>query len=102
MRVKASLSHPYCLYRWLQSTAFSQGSEACAVTTTQLVAWLTAGVSSARLARVVSQRGLATLPTNRELRQVEAAGAAKDLMRVLDFRERAVGADRTRHSCRAC
>ena len=53
------------------------------VTTTQVVAWLTGGVSSARLARLVHERGLATLPTQTELRQVEAAGAGKDLMRIL-------------------
>lgn len=53
------------------------------VNTTQLTAWLMAGVSSGRLARLVGERGLATLPTRTELRQVEAAGADKDLVRVL-------------------
>src|ERR1700680_2032975 len=54
-----------------------------AVDTTQVAAWLTGGVSSSRLARLVAERGLATLPTNNELRQLESAGASKDLLRVL-------------------
>ena len=53
------------------------------VDTTQLAAWLIGGVPSARLARLVAERGLATLPTNNELRQIESAGANKDLLRVL-------------------
>ena len=52
------------------------------VNTTQLAAWLAGGVSSARLARLVEERGLATLPTHNELRQLESAGAGKDLMSV--------------------
>src|SRR5271156_4456416 len=40
--------------------------------TTQLTAWLIGGVSSSRLAGLVEERGLATLPTRTELRQVEA------------------------------
>jgi tetratricopeptide (TPR) repeat protein len=57
--------------------------DSSSVTTTQLAAWLIGGVSSRRLARLVEERGLATLPTHAELRQVEAAGAEKDLVRVL-------------------
>ena len=62
--------------------------------TTELAAWLIGGVPSTRLARLVAERGLATLPTNHELRQIEsvaatggASGAANgennDLLRVL-------------------
>jgi len=54
-----------------------------AVDTTQLTAWLIGGVSSSRLARLVEERSLATLPTHTELRQLEAAGAEKDLMRAV-------------------
>jgi tetratricopeptide (TPR) repeat protein len=54
-----------------------------ALDTTQLVAWLMGGVSSSRLARLVAERGLATRPTNHELKQLESAGAGKDLMCVL-------------------
>ena len=53
------------------------------VDTTQLVAWLTGGVSTSRLARLVTERGLATLPTRTELGQVESAGADGNLMRAL-------------------
>jgi tetratricopeptide (TPR) repeat protein len=53
------------------------------ITTTDLVAWMTSGISSVRLARLVQERGLATLPTNKELRQLESVGASKDLMRVV-------------------
>ncbi len=51
--------------------------------TTQLTAWLIGGVPSSRLARLVAERGLATLPTRNELRQIESAGANKGLLRVL-------------------
>jgi tetratricopeptide (TPR) repeat protein len=65
------------------------------VNTTQLAAWLIGGVPSTRLARLVAERGLATLPTNSDLRQIESVagdggvdGAAngeanKALLRVL-------------------
>jgi tetratricopeptide (TPR) repeat protein len=53
------------------------------IDTTQLAAWLIGGIPNSRLARLVAERGLATLPTNNELRQIESAGANKDLLRVL-------------------
>ena len=53
------------------------------VNTTQLAAWLIGGVPSSRLASLVAARGLATLPTRKELRQMESAGANQDLMGVL-------------------
>ncbi len=53
------------------------------IDTTQLTAWLAGGVPSSRLVRMVAERGLATLPTRRELEQVESAGANQDLMKVL-------------------
>ena len=61
----------------------TQNIDTQAVTTTELVAWMAGGVSSSRLARLVGERGLATLPTNLELRQLELAGAGKSLMNVL-------------------
>jgi tetratricopeptide (TPR) repeat protein len=61
----------------------TQPSNGKSINTTQLAAWLTGGVPSSRLARLVAERGLATLPTNNELRQLESAGASKDLIRVL-------------------
>src|SRR5271166_3006904 len=65
------------------SVPSNHNQQAQPVNTTQLAAWLAGGVPSARLARLVAEHGLATLPTNRELRQVETAGANKDLLRVL-------------------
>ncbi len=54
------------------------------VNTTQLTAWLAGGVPGSRLARVVSERGLANLPTHNELHQLEGSGAGKELMRVVN------------------
>ncbi len=84
LRIKAIV---FLLGSTLAATAASC-AEVCsagsaAVDTTQLTAWLIGGVTTNRLARLVRERGLATLPTHAELRQVEAAGAGKDLMRVL-------------------
>ena len=65
------------------------------VSTTQIAAWLAGGFSSNRLARLVAAHGLATLPTEKELRQMQSAGANKDLMTVLrsgNARSAAVGA----------
>jgi tetratricopeptide (TPR) repeat protein len=53
------------------------------LTTTQIAAWLVGGFSGNRLALLVAERGLATLPTKSELRQMESAGANQDLMTVL-------------------
>ena len=84
MRIKASL----LVSLFVLATVAAQSSErrdpqSRAVTTTQLAAWLTGGVSSSRLARLVSERGLATLPTRGEMKQLESAGAGKDLMKVV-------------------
>jgi len=83
VRIKASLA----LSLFVLATVAAHSSErpdpqSRAVTSTQLAAWLTGGVSSSRLARLVSERGLATLPTQAELKQLEVAGAGKDLMRI--------------------
>lgn len=51
--------------------------------TTEVVAWLTAGISTARLVRLVHERGLAVALSEDETRQVAAAGAGKDLVRAL-------------------
>ena len=49
----------------LAATA-AHAADGRSVNTTELAAWLTGGVSSSRLARIVKERGLATLPTRRE------------------------------------
>ena len=79
MRVKAAL---FVLMLILAATA-AYSSDNQPINTTQLAAWLTAGVPGTRLARLVEERGLATLPTSNELHQLEAAGAGKELMKVV-------------------
>src|SRR5882724_5257682 len=72
----------------------ASASEAEPVNSTQVTAWLVGGVSSSRLARLVKERGLATLPTRSELHAAASAGAEKDLMTVLSagkVRSAAVG-----------
>jgi len=64
-------------------TSDAPASGTPAVNTTQVVAWLTGGISSGRLARLVEERGVASLPTRNELRQLESAGAGKELIRAL-------------------
>ena len=64
-------------------SADSRPADVQPVTTTQLTAWLTGGVSSERLARLATERRLATLPTQNEIEQMELAGAGKDLVKVL-------------------
>jgi len=85
VRVKALLS--ILIFNLAAACAAdSSGSQLChqqPVTTTQLAAWLAGGVSGSRLARLVVERGLATLPTRTELHQMEVAGASKELMTVL-------------------
>src|SRR5271157_401102 len=79
VRVKASR---FLLF-FVLATAAAYSADTPAVDTTQLAAWLTGGVSSSRLARLVEERGVATLPTRNELRQLESAGADQELIRVL-------------------
>jgi len=71
------------LFAVLSASSSAFCAEAQPVNTTQLAAWMTGGVSSSRLARLVCERGLATLPTQSELRQIESAGAGPDLMQIL-------------------
>ena len=61
-----------------------QNADSQPVTTTDLAAWLTGGVSSSRLARLAADRKVANLPTHAEIRQLQAAGAGKDLVKVLN------------------
>src|SRR5579859_6145936 len=86
--VKAKASLLLFCFVFVLAPVFAHSSEgqiaaSSPITTTQLAAWLTGGVSSSRLARLVKERGLATLPTQKELRDIESAGAGKDLLKVL-------------------
>jgi len=53
------------------------------VDTTQLMAWLTAGISGRRLIRLVHEGGFGAAPTASEIQQLAAAGADKDLLSTL-------------------
>jgi tetratricopeptide (TPR) repeat protein len=55
-------------------------SESQPVNTTELMAWLTAGVPTSRLARIVQERGIARIPGRQQIRQLEAAGADRTLV----------------------
>lgn len=67
-----------------QSGQEEHGSlKAKAIDQTQIVAWLTAGMPSYRVAQLVQQRGLAIAPTHEQLHQLEAAGATPNLLHAL-------------------
>ena len=53
----------------------AHSSESQPVNSTQLMAWLTAGVPSSRLVRIVQERGIASVPGKEQIRQLESAGA---------------------------
>jgi protein O-GlcNAc transferase len=57
------------------------------VNSIQLVAWLTAGVSSGRLVRIIQERGIASTPGKEQIRQLESAGADANLLRTLATRK---------------
>jgi tetratricopeptide (TPR) repeat protein len=63
-------------------------SFAAPVDATQIAAWLTGGISSARLVRIVQSNGLAQTITPEQLRQLEAAGAEKNLIQALTTQEK--------------
>jgi superkiller protein 3 len=61
----------------------AHSSESQPVNSAQLMAWLTAGVPSSRLVRIVQERGIASVPGKEQIRQLEAAGADPTLVRTL-------------------
>ncbi|MFZ0731497.1 MAG: tetratricopeptide repeat protein [Candidatus Sulfotelmatobacter sp.] len=83
VRIKASLLFIFALAILAAPHSDAQTENSRAITTTQIAAWLTGGVSSSRLARLVNQRGLAYLPTHAELLQLKSIGADKDLFTVI-------------------
>jgi tetratricopeptide (TPR) repeat protein len=58
-------------------------SETQAVTSTQIMAWLAAGVPNNRLIRIVQERGIAGVPGQEQIRQLESAGADAKLVKAL-------------------
>jgi tetratricopeptide (TPR) repeat protein len=61
----------------------AHSSESQPVNSAQLMAWLTAGVPSSRLVRIVRERGMAGVPGKEQIHQLEAAGADANLVRTL-------------------
>jgi tetratricopeptide (TPR) repeat protein len=61
----------------------AHSSESRPVTSTQLMAWLTAGVPSSRLVRIIQERGIASVPGKEQIHQLESAGADENLVRTL-------------------
>jgi len=61
----------------------AHSSESQPVSPAQLMAWLTAGVSSTRLIHVIQERGIAGVPGKEQIRQLESAGADATLVRAL-------------------
>jgi hypothetical protein len=55
----------------------AHSSESQPVNSAQLMAWLTAGVPSNRLVRIIQERGIASVPGKEQIRQLEAAPAEK-------------------------
>ncbi len=88
---------PLFLLSCLAVIAAADSTSVSPVDPTELVAWLTAGISSKRLVRLVHERGLAIAPTAREMQQLAAAGADQYLVRALtNLNPVAVNAPRTR------
>jgi len=61
----------------------AHSSESQPVNSAQLMAWLTAGVPSGRLVRIIQQRGIVDVPGKEQIRQLQAAGADPNLVRTL-------------------
>src|SRR6202023_473323 len=71
------------LFFCLSVVAAADSSKSQPVDTTQLTAWLTGGISSTRLVQLIHQRGLAVVPTENEIHQLQAFGANENLVRTL-------------------
>jgi Flp pilus assembly protein TadD len=61
----------------------ARSSESQSVSSAELMAWLTAGVPSNRLARIVQERGVASVPGKKQIHQLAAAGADPALIHTL-------------------
>ncbi|MGA9308702.1 MAG: tetratricopeptide repeat protein, partial [Candidatus Sulfotelmatobacter sp.] len=71
----------------------AQSSERQPVNSTQLMAWLMAGVPGNRLVRIVQERGIANVPGKELMHQLEAAGADANLIHALKSLKRSAPAD---------
>ncbi|MGB2603707.1 MAG: tetratricopeptide repeat protein, partial [Candidatus Sulfotelmatobacter sp.] len=61
----------------------AHSSESQPLNVVQLTAWLTAGVPSSRLVRIIQERGITSTPGKEQIRQLESAGADPSLLRTL-------------------
>jgi tetratricopeptide (TPR) repeat protein len=68
---------------FLGAALAAHSSEGQPVNSVQLMAWLTAGVPSSRLVGIIQKRGVAVVPGNDQIRQLESAGADASLIRAL-------------------
>jgi hypothetical protein len=68
---------------FLGTVLAAHSSESQPVNSAQLMAWLTAGVPSNRLIRMIQERGMAGIPGKEQIRQLEVAGADANLVRTL-------------------
>ena len=62
---------------------FTEKAGQTQINQTQIIAWLTAGIPSYRVAQLVQQHGLASVPTQEQLHQLESAGATANLIQTL-------------------
>ncbi len=67
----------------LAASAAPNSSQTRSVDATHLVAWLIGGIPSSRLVCLVQERGVTSLPTKEQVRQLESAGADANLIRTL-------------------
>ena len=63
--------------------AFAEWPKPQPIDRTQLMAWITGGISNARLSRLVSERGVAFAPSATDEKQLRAAGADGQLLKTL-------------------
>ncbi len=71
----------------------AQSSQSQPVNSTQLMAWVMAGVPGNRLVRIVQEREIANVPGKESIRQLEAAGADANLIHALKNLKRSATAD---------
>ncbi len=72
----------FCLF-FACITVSSASSQTQPVNCTEVMAWLTSGISTDRLVRIVQERGIAAVPGKAQIRQFESAGANANLARAL-------------------
>jgi len=80
---RKSLSLFVLVFFCLAAIAAADSVDTKSVDPTQVLAWLTAGISNSRLIRLVHERGINFVPTESEIRTLESAGADEKLVLAL-------------------